>query len=96
MVFKGYHFNKKQYFRQDDIVKVINNLKNRPVITAFTATATEQVRGDILKLLGLNNPYKYSGSFNRDNLVISVYIEEDKLEFVKDKIKENELNSGII
>ena len=79
-----------------EIAPFINSLPNRPVITAFTATATEVVRDDIIKLLDLRNPYKYLGSFDRDNLIISVHIEEDKLEFVKDVIRENEENSGII
>ena len=79
-----------------EIAPFINSLPNRPVITAFTATATEVVREDIIKLLDLRNPYKYLGSFDRDNLIISVHIEEDKLEFVKDIIRENEDNAGII
>ena len=79
-----------------EIAPFINSLSNRPVITAFTATATEVVREDIIKLLELRNPYKYFGSFDRDNLIISVHIEEDKLEFVKDIIRENEGNAGII
>ena len=79
-----------------EIAPFINSLDRRPVVTAFTATATEVVRDDIIKLLELRNPYKYIGSFNRDNLIISVHIEEDKLEFVKDVIRENENNPGII
>ncbi|MBM6861748.1 RecQ family ATP-dependent DNA helicase, partial [Clostridium saudiense] len=79
-----------------EIAPFINSLPNRPVVTAFTATATEVVRKDIIKLLELRNPYKYLGSFDRDNLIISVHIEEDKLEFVKDIIRENEGNAGII
>ena len=74
----------------------IDSLDRRPVVTAFTATATEVVRRDVVNLLGLNNPYIYIGSFDRENLNIAVYIEEDKLELVKDIIRENENNSGII
>ena len=66
----------------------INSLSIRPVVTAFTATATEIVRKDVVKLLGLRRPYIYIGSFDRDNLSIRVHIEEDKLELVKDIIKE--------
>ena len=79
-----------------EIAPFINSLRTRPVVTAFTATATEVVREDIIKLLELRNHYSYIGSFDRDNLIISVHIEEDKLEFVKDIIRENEENAGII
>ena len=78
------------------IAPFINSLKYRPVITAFTATATEIVKKDAIKLLGLINPYKYVGSFDRDNLNINIYIEEDKLEFVKDIIRNSEDDAGII
>lgn len=74
----------------------INSLSIRPVVTAFTATATEIVRKDVVKLLGLRNPYIYIGSFDRDNLSIIVHIEEDKLELVKDIIKDKENEAGII
>lgn len=74
----------------------INSLSIRPVVTAFTATATEVVRKDVVKLLGLRTPYVYIGSFDRDNLSIRVHIEEDKLELVKDIIKDKENEAGII
>ncbi len=74
----------------------ISSLRVRPVVTAFTATATEIVRKDVVKLLGLRNPYIYIGSFDRDNLSIRVHIEEDKLELVKDIIKDKENEAGII
>lgn len=79
-----------------NIAPFIRSLYNRPIVTAFTATATMEVRKDIIKLLELENPYIYLGSFNRDNLSINVHIEEDKLEFVKDMIREKEEQSGII
>ena len=79
-----------------EIAPFISSLNKRPIVTAFTATATEVVREDVLKLLGLNNPYTYIGGFNRDNLKINVYKEEDKLEFVKDKIRDNEYEAGIV
>lgn len=74
----------------------ISSLRIRPVVTAFTATATEVVRKDVVKLLGLRMPYVYIGSFDRDNLSIRVHIEEDKLELVKDIIKDKENEAGII
>ena len=87
------HDFRKSYKYIDPFIKSLNI---RPVVTAFTATATEEVRLDIIKLLDLVNPYIYLGSFNRENLEIIIYKEEDKAEFVKDYIRENEAESGII
>lgn len=87
------HDFRKSYSLINDF---INSLIVRPVITAFTATATEIVRRDIVNLLGLRNPYTYIGSFDRDNLSIRVHTEEDKLELVKDIIKDKENEAGII
>lgn len=88
----GHDFRKSYRY----ILPFINSLKFRPVVTAFTATATEEVRKDILNLLGLVNPYTYLGSFDRENLAISIHKEEDKPEFVKDYIRDHEEESGII
>ena len=87
------HDFRKSYKYIDPFIKSLNI---RPVVTAFTATATEEVRIDIIKLLDLIDPYTYLGSFNRENLEIIIHKEEDKAEFVKDYIRENELESGII
>ena len=78
------------------IAEFIDNLRIRPVVTAFTATATEVVRKDVINILKLRNPYIYIGSFDRENLEIKLYIEEDKLELVKDIIREREGEAGII
>ncbi|WP_396334873.1 DNA helicase RecQ [Clostridium sp.] len=78
------------------IAPFIKSLNVRPVVTAFTATATTEVRKDILSLLELINPYSYLGSFNRENLSICVHKEEDKAEFVKDYIRNHEEVSGIV
>ena len=88
----GHDFRKSYRY----IKAFIDSLRIRPIVTAFTATATEEVRKDILNLLGLNKPSIYLGSFNRENLVISVQKEVDKAEFVKDYIRNHEMESGII
>ncbi|QAA34624.1 DNA helicase RecQ [Clostridium manihotivorum] len=88
----GHDFRKSYRF----ILPFVNSLAKRPVITAFTATATEEVRNDSVKLLGLINPYLHISSFNRDNLSINIHKEVDKLEFVKDVIRDREEESGII
>ena len=88
----GHDFRKSYRY----ILPFINSLKIRPIVTAFTATATYEVREDIKKLLGLINPYIYLGSFDRENLSITIHKEEDKGEFIKDYIKDHEDESGII
>lgn len=88
----GHDFRKSYRY----ILPFVDSLRVRPVVTAFTATATKEVRADILNLLGLINPYAYLGSFDRENLAISIHKEEDKAEFVKDYIRDHEDESGII
>ena len=88
----GHDFRKSYRY----ILPFINSLKIRPIVTAFTATATYEVREDIKKLLGLINPYIYLGSFDRENLSITIHKEEDKGEFVKDYIRNHEDECGII
>lgn len=78
------------------ISSFINILKNRPVVSAFTATATEAVKADSVTLLNLNNPYIYTGNINRENLIINVFKEEDKLEKIKEIIQNHKDESGII
>lgn len=74
----------------------VDLLPNRPVISAFTGTATDEVKEDSMNLLGLRNPIKYVGDINRENLSINIFKEEDKLEGIKDIIRDHEDESGII
>lgn len=87
------HDFRKSYRDIDGFVRIF---RNRPVVSAFTATATKEVLEDSIKLLNLNNPYIYKGSFDRENLEINVHKEIDKLEFIRDFLKGNEEKSGII
>lgn len=79
-----------------NIEPFVRKLAKRPVITAFTATATQEVIKDTKKLLALEEPFEYVGSFNRDNLEINVINEDDKLSFISSHIRENETKAGII
>lgn len=85
-------------FRQSylEISNFYNSLNFKPVMSAFTATATEVVREDSIKLLELKNPYVYRGDINRENLDINVLKEVDKLETLKDIIRGNENEAGIV
>ena len=88
----GHDFRKSYRY----IKPFYEKLKNRPVISAFTATATEEVRKDSIDLLGLKNPYMYLGDINRPNLKIEVLKEIDKEEELKTIIKSHEDESGIV
>ncbi len=78
------------------IMQFIKVLKERPVICAFTATATERVREDILCSLGLNNPSVLVTGFDRENLFFGVEKPKKKMEYVVNYLKVHEKDSGII
>lgn len=79
-----------------EIASVILNLKTRPIVTAFTATATEIVKEDIINSLHLSNPFTITTGFDRKNLYFSVQTLENKRQFILDYIEKNSSNSGII
>lgn len=79
-----------------NIVKMIAQLPKRPVVTAFTATATENVKDDIVCVLGLKNPHVLVTGFDRENLYFAVNQTRKKLEYVKKYIGGHRNESGII
>ena len=79
-----------------EIANVILNLKTRPIVTAFTATATENVKNDIINLLHLDNPFELTTGFDRANLSFIVKNIENRSEFIYEYIKSNLDKSGII
>lgn len=79
-----------------EIANIILNLKKRPVVTAFTATATELVKNDIINLLKLSNPFTITTGFDRKNLSFSVETPMDKKQFLLDYINTHKEASGII
>lgn len=78
------------------IVSFIQALPKRPVVTAFTATATKRVKEDILCVLGLQNPYVVVKGFDRKNLYFEVQKTRQKMEQVKTYIKTHREESGIV
>ncbi|MCX7745336.1 MAG: DNA helicase RecQ [Clostridia bacterium] len=74
----------------------INQLPVRPVLTAFTATATERVKMDIVKLLELKSPGIFVTGFDRKNLFFSVRKGANKLEFIVDYLESHKNQAGII
>ncbi len=79
-----------------DIPKFIASLKTRPAVCAFTATATENVRADILKLLELKDPFTLITGFDRRNLYYRVLREQDKRAALKSLMNTYAGMSGII
>ena len=79
-----------------DITRYIGGLSERPVVGAFTATATEIVKADIVKLLGLRAPLSVTTGFDRPNLFFDVEKPRDKFCRALDYIREHEGQTGIV
>ncbi len=78
------------------IVDFIQRLGRRPIVSAFTATATEEVRQDILRTLQLANPKVTVTGFERENLYYSVEHIRKKDDFILDYIGKHPADSGIL
>ena len=74
----------------------IASLPVRPVVGAFTATATEHVKNDMLTLLGLGRPAIFIGGFDRPNLYFRVVQTQHKTDFVLSYLAAHKEDSGII
>lgn len=79
-----------------EIANIILNLKTRPIVAAFTATATELVKNDIINLLKLNNPFSLTTGFDRVNLSFSVETPIDRKKYLFDYLENHKNESGII
>lgn len=78
------------------IANIINQLDKRPIVVAFTATATERVKQDIIELLNLKNPFTLITGFDRKNLYFSVQTPHKKIDFITEYLNKHENMSGII
>ncbi|MEG2323519.1 MAG: DNA helicase RecQ [Anaerovoracaceae bacterium] len=78
------------------IMDFVNQLKTRPIVSAFTATATKQVKEDVMKILDLKDPTVLVTGFDRDNLFFSVEKPKDKFGAVLDYIESHPSKSGIV
>ena len=78
------------------IVEFVKNLPKRPIVSAFTATATEEVKNDILCTLSLEDPEVVITGFDRKNLYYSVENIRRKDEFIMEYIGKHPTESGII
>ena len=78
------------------IVDFIEKLPKRPVISAFTATATKEVRDDIIDILMLQDPAVVSTGYDRPNLYLSVQSPKDKYATMKNFVERHPGQCGII
>jgi ATP-dependent DNA helicase RecQ len=74
----------------------IHQLPKRPIIAAFTATATPEVQEDIINLLSLEKPRLHVTGFNRENLSFAVFKGVNKKDFILNYVAENRDSAGII
>lgn len=78
------------------IIDFLDWLPNRPVVSAFTATATKTVRDDVVSLLRLSDPNIVITGFDRKNLSFSVIHAKNRYQFTLDYVKEHIEECGII
>lgn len=78
------------------IASFIRELPKRPIVSAFTATATDIVREDMIKLLELQDPNVFVSSFDRPNLTFNVMRGENRNDFIEQYAATRPNESGII
>ena len=88
----GHNF-RPDYLR---ITKFIKKLKKRPVIGAFTATATQLVKEDIAKQLELKDPFSITTGFDRKNLYLAVLPTDNKDEMLRQLLFFRQDKTGIV
>ena len=78
------------------IPEFVRTLPIRPVIGAFTATATREVREDIIRMLELSDPHVAVTGFDRKNLYFEVRHDKDKYRSIRDYLLAHPDSSGVI
>jgi ATP-dependent DNA helicase RecQ len=78
------------------IQQMVYSLPQKPNVMALTATATPKVREDICEILDIDEENSIITGFERENLSFSVIKGQDRLHFLRDYIKQNEKEAGII
>jgi len=79
-----------------EIYKFVAIFHPRPIVAAFTATATPKVKEDICDLLELKNPKIHISGFDRPNLFFQVFRNIKKDDFVLKYIRKHKGDSGVI
>ncbi|HHX12292.1 MAG TPA: ATP-dependent DNA helicase RecQ, partial [Clostridiales bacterium] len=78
------------------IIDFVEKLPRRPIISGFTATATKEVKEDIIQILKLNSPSVVATGFDRGNLHFVIQAPKDKYKVVQNHLHDNPGQSGII
>lgn len=78
------------------IVEFIEKLEHRPIVSAFTATATQEVKEDIISILRLQDPAISATGFDRSNLYFAVQSPKDKYGEMVKYLKGHEGETGIV
>jgi ATP-dependent DNA helicase RecQ len=87
------HDFRPSYLQISDFIHALNQ---RPVIAAFTATATQKVKKDILSILFLREPFTITTGFDRNNLYFEVRKPKNKNAALLDYLRRNKSKSGIV
>ena len=78
------------------IARFVAALDERPVLGAFTATATDAVKKDIVRLLGLDDPLSLTTGFDRPNLYFEVATPKDKAVYMHELIGKRRGLCGVV
>lgn len=78
------------------IREFLKEMPQRPIVSAFTATATTQVKDDILQLLDMKEPYTITTGFDRKNLYFAVEKPKDKYQALLHYVKQHTEDAGIV
>lgn len=76
--------------------RLLTWIQPRPVLAAFTATATDVVKEDIVRQLGLRDPLRVTTGYERENLSLSVVKGADKKDYIARYLRSRPKDSGII
>ena len=83
------------YLKIAEFLSILSG-KRRPVVGAFTATATDDVRDDIVRLLGLRGPFLITTGFDRPNLYFGVIHPENKDDALLSLVSDKADRTGIV
>lgn len=78
------------------ITEFVNKLPKRPIVSAFTATATRQVREDVIAILGLQEPLLVTTGYDRPNLYLEVQAPADKYAVLRKYVECHSEQFGIV
>jgi ATP-dependent DNA helicase RecQ len=78
------------------ISRLLDHIQPRPVVAAFTATATDKVKQDIVRQLKLSDPARVTTGYARENLSFSVVKGVNKKDFLADFLRNHAAHSGIM